>query len=607
MGRIAEEKIQEIRDRADIVEVVSSYLPLKRAGGGNHLGLCPFHAEKTPSFNVNAARQIFHCFGCQVGGNVFSFVMRMEGLSFPEAVRRIGERVGIVVEDEEPTPAETREREEIERLARIGEVACDFYHRILLEAPEGGAARRYLRERGYDGDAVRRFRLGYAPEGRDLLAAHLRGKGFDSRWGKELGLVRERDGGGEYDLFRRRLLFPISDVQGRIVAFGGRVLDSSLPKYINSPESRLYHKGRLLYGLHGARDALRRAGEGIVVEGYFDHLALARAGFDNAVATCGTALTADHARLLKRYCERVLLLFDQDAAGRKATFRGMEAMLAEGLHPAVVDLDPGEDPDSFLARRGAEEFRRRLEAARPALEVFMEAELADRGTGIEGRAKAAEEVAARIALLPGEIERDLYLKALAARAGVDIDVLRRQSRRSGDPPRPVGTSRPTSPPSREERPAPPRPAAAVRRSPGAAVKAQQLLLHLMLQEPAVCRRVEAEGAGTFFLGEHFQAAARQLMRFYDEGRPLDGGLLSEPLSEEQKGILAGLLMQEGESLAEVQEPLFEDCRRAVEKERLREQVRELDRLLREAEEAGDRDRCAALQGERIKINRKLKS
>jgi DNA primase len=603
VGRIAEEKIQEIRDRADIVEVVSSYLPLKRAGGGNHLGLCPFHAERTPSFNVNAARQIFHCFGCGVGGNVFSFVMRMEGLSFPEAARRLGERVGIIVEDEEPTPAESREREEIERLARIGEVACDFYHRILLEGPEGAPARRYLRERGYDGDAARRFRLGYAPEGRDLLAVHLRSKGFDPRWGKELGLVREREGGGEYDLFRRRLLFPISDVQGRIVAFGGRVLDGSLPKYINSPESRLYHKGRLLYGLHGARESMRRTGEGIVVEGYFDHLALARAGFDNAVATCGTALTADHARLLKRYCGRLLLLFDQDAAGRKATFRGMEAMLAEGLHPAVVELDAGEDPDSFLVKHGADEFRRRLEAARPALEVFMEAEFAARGESIEGRAKAAEEVAARIALLPSEIERDLYLKALAARAGVDPGVLRRKVRLPGESSR---SAAPASAPARESRQVP-RSAAPVRRTQGAALRAQQLLLRLMLQDPEVCKRVSAEGAGTLFLDGDYSAAAGQLLRFAAEGRPLDGGLLSDPLSEDQRGILSGLLMQEGENLAEVRERLFDDCRLAVEKERLREQVRELDHLLREAEEGGDRERCAALQAERIRINRKLKS
>lgn len=605
MGRIPEEKIQEIRDRADIVEVVSSYLPLKRAGSGNHLGLCPFHAERTPSFNVNAARQIFHCFGCGVGGNVFSFVMRMEGLSFPEAARRLGERFGIVVEEEETTPAQARDREELERLARVGEVACDFYHRILLEAPEGAPGRRYLRERGYDGEAARRFRLGYAPEGRDLLAAYLRGKGFDPRWGKELGLVRTREGGGgEYDLFRRRLLFPILDVQGRVVAFGGRVLDASLPKYINSPESRLYHKGRLLYGLHQGRDAMRRSGEGIVVEGYFDHLALARAGFDNAVATCGTALTADHARLLKRYCGRLLLLFDQDAAGRKATFRGMEAMLAEGLHPAVVDLDPGEDPDSFLAKRGAEEFARRLAAARPALEVFMEAELASRGESIEGRAKAAEEVAARIALLPGEIERDLYLKALAARTGVDEALLRRKVQKR--PPERGESSRGGAlPPG-----APPRPSAPFRprrEAAGAAVRAQQMLLHLMLHVPEVRDRVGGEGIDGLFLDGDYRAVAGAMLRFAAEGRPLDEGLLTAELSEGQKGLLAGLLLREGESFEEVRERLFDDCRRAVEKERLRERIRELDGLIRQAEAAGDRRAHAALHAERMEINRKLKS
>jgi hypothetical protein len=238
MGRIPEEKIQEIRERLDIVEVVSSYLPLKRSGA-NHQGLCPFHGEKTPSFNVNAPRQIFHCFGCGVGGNVFSFLMRMEGLSFPEAVRRLGERVGVEVEEETLSPVEEKRREEVERLVRINEVAADFYHRILLDEPEGAAARRYLRERGYDGEAARRFRLGYAPERWDALAKHLETKGFDPALVREkLGLVRPgRDGRSDYDLFRRRLLFPISDSRGQVVAFGGRVMDDSLPKYINSPES----------------------------------------------------------------------------------------------------------------------------------------------------------------------------------------------------------------------------------------------------------------------------------------------------------------------------------------------------------------------------------
>lgn len=608
-GRIPEEKIQEIRERTDIVQVVSSYLPLRRSGA-NHLGLCPFHAEKTPSFNVNASRQIFHCFGCGVGGNVFSFLMRMEGLSFPEAARRLGDQVGIVVEAEEPTPAEVREREEIDRLARVGEVACEFYHRILMEAPEGGPARRYLKSRGYDGEAARSFRLGYAPDGWETLASHLASKGFDPRWARELGLIRTREGGGDYDLFRRRLLFPILDPQGRVVAFGGRVLDDSLPKYINSPESRLYHKGRLLYGLYQAKDGMRRSGEGIVVEGYFDHLALARAGFGNAVATCGTALTADHARLLKRYAGRLLLLFDQDGAGRKATFRAMEALLAEGLHPAVIELDPGEDPDSFMVRRGGDAFRRRMESARPALEVFMETELAAGGDGVEGRARAAQEVAARIALLPGEIERDLYLKDLARKTGVDEGLLRRKARltptESG-----VGRSTPTAGRGEGVRRVPHHPSSGVvrtaRKGPGAAEKAQQWLLRLMLHDPEVRRRVTEEGPDQLFPGGDYCAVADQVLCFAAEGRSLDEGLLCDPLSEEQKALLTALLIRDEDAFADVLEQIFDDCRKAVHRERLRRRIRELDQLIRQAEEAGDGARCALLQGERIQINRKLKN
>ena len=248
MGRIPEEKIQEIKDRIDIVEVVSSYLPLKRSGVNNQ-GLCPFHQEKSPSFNVNSARKIFHCFVCGVGGNVFSFLMRMEGLSFPDAVKRLGEKVGVEVAEEEVSPAEIHRRESRERLARINEVAGQFYHQLLLEDEAGAHGRRYLRQRGYAGETVRAFQVGFAPEGWETLSKHLAGKNFSAEDIRKTGLVRPgKQGRGDYDLFRNRLLFPIHDLQGRMVAFGGRVLDDSLPKYINSPETEIYHKGQVLYG-----------------------------------------------------------------------------------------------------------------------------------------------------------------------------------------------------------------------------------------------------------------------------------------------------------------------------------------------------------------------
>lgn len=601
-GRIGEDTIREIRERTDIVEIVSSYLPLRRAGA-NHLGLCPFHAEKTPSFNVNAARQIFHCFGCGVGGNVFSFLMRLEGLSFPEAVRRLGERAGIEVEAENLSAEELREREEQEQLTRVTEVACEFYQKILLEEKEGAPARRYLRQRGYDGEIARQFRLGFAPERWEALVAHLSSKGFDPRWAREVGLIRTRDGGGDFDLFRRRLLFPICDLRGRVVAFGGRVLDDSLPKYINSSESRLYHKGRLLFGLYQAREAMRQGGEGIVVEGYFDQLALYRAGFPQAVATCGTAMTPEHARLLKRYCQKLLLLFDQDAAGLKATFRAMDVLLAEGLAAAVVTLDPGDDPDSFVRRCGAEEMRRRLTAARPVLEVFIEHTLAEQGESIEGRARGVQEILPRLRRLPNEIERNLYLQALAERTGVDLPLLRRQLNGAGSSP--ASAARP-APVARPPRPVADREGSPGRRPAGAGMKAQLWLLQLLASDPQVRQRVAREGAERFFFSSDHLVLAKLLL----SGAEIEGlqdSLHSENLSEEQKALLSGILVKDEKIFADDPEQVVEGCLQAVEKERLKLRIAELDVLIRQAEQEGDQSRHSALQAERLQVNRKLKS
>lgn len=601
-GRIPEEIIQEIRERSDIVEVVGSYLPLKRSGA-NHLGLCPFHGEKTPSFNVNSTRQIFHCFGCGVGGNVFSFLMQIEGLAFPEAVRRLGERVGVEVPEQEISPAEQRRREEQERLVRVNEVACDFYHQILLEAPEGAQARSYLRQRGYDGEVARRFRLGFAPESWDALAKHLDQKGFDPELARDrLGLLRPgREGRGDIDLFRRRLLFPIFDLRGQVAAFGGRVLDDSLPKYINSPESPIYHKGRTLFGLYQAREAMRREREGIVVEGYFDQLALARAGFDNAVASCGTALTEEHARLLKRYCERLVLLFDQDSAGQKATWRAMDVLLAEGLPAAVVTLDAGEDPDSFLARHGADAFRERLAAARPVLELFIEQTLAGAPADLGGQARAVELILAKLRLLPGEIERGLYLQDLARRTGLGVELL--QQKLGAESARPAPSPRPAAaPPS--ALPAASRPSP---RPPEPGEKSQDWLLILMIAEPAIRHRVAAEGVENLFSGADRRAIAERILALGNGDEKIEEARLGDPLNESQNALLSGILLKDEKALLEDPEAVFEGCHKAAGRERLKGRSKELMLRIRAAEKAGDADAAASLLKELSEVNKQLKT
>jgi len=592
MGRIAEEKIQEIRDRLDIVEVVSGYLPLKRSGA-NHQGLCPFHQEKTPSFNVNSARQIFHCFGCGAGGNVFSFVMRMEGLSFPDAVRLLGQKAGIEVEEEALSPSENRRREARERLVKINEAAGAFYHRQLLEDQSGAPGRRYLRQRGYEGETVRSFQLGYASESWDSLTNHLAGRGFAAEDVRQAGLVRPgKQGRGDYDLFRNRLLFPIHDHQGRLVAFGGRVLDDSLPKYINSPETEVYHKGQILYGLYQARDAIRHRGEVLVVEGYFDVLALHRAGFLAAVAPCGTALTSEHARLLKRYADKVLLIFDEDTAGRQATFRAMDALLPVGLAVSVVAMPTGEDPDSLLKSHGDESLRGCLAAARPVLEVFIEDQLQINDQNIEGRARAAEQSMERIRRLPGDLERSLYLKHLARLTGLDLELL--QSKVRAAPSNQSTVRRTVASLPRAHRILP------------ETGQTQKYLLRLMLMDDRQRRRVREEGTGALFLDDLFRGLADHLLGCEDEEGHLPENLIDASLDEAQQSLLSSLILQEDQDWADNPEKIFFDCRRAVSYYLLRQKLKEIDQRERAALHSGDEAALTKCQRERMEINQKLK-
>lgn len=596
MGRIEEAKILQIRERVDIVEVVSRYLPLKRSGANNQ-GLCPFHGEKTPSFNVNSTRQIFHCFGCGVGGNVFNFLMRMEGLSFPEAVKRLGEQVGIEVEEEQLSLEEQERRRELDRLRRINQVAAEFYQSLLLNEAEGEQARRYLKRRGFDRELADQFMLGFAPDRWEALSGHLKERGLDLELARKLGLIRPgKQERGDYDLFRGRLMFPILDDYGKVAAFGGRVLDDSLPKYINSSESPIYYKSRVLYGLYQAKEGMRSSGEVVVVEGYFDLLALWRAGVTNVVATCGTALTGEHARLLKRYAKRVLLLFDQDAAGRQATFKAMEGLLPEGLAVATVTLDAGEDPDSFLLKQGVDALRQRLERARPALEVFLDETLAAAGSDVERRARAIDEIIARIRLLGSDVEQRLYLGELAKQAGLAENFLlgKLTAGRRAEP------GRGEAPASRT-RPAPPVQA----RVPSSGMRAQELLLQLMLCDPAVRQQVALEGPASLLQDPDRRELAAAICGLDPQQAP-EILLAADRLSSEQAAVLSGILMRDGAAVAEDRERIFKDCRRSMGSDSLKARGRQLLQELRAAEQAGDDQRQMALLDEYAKLQSQLK-
>jgi DNA primase len=580
---ISDEKIQEVRDRADIVELISSYLTLKKAGA-NYQGLCPFHGEKTPSFNVNPARQTFHCFGCGVGGDVFGFLMRMDGISFPEAIVEMGKKLGIEVEQRKSTPAEEKRQREKEVLFRINEVAAEFFHGVLMEKSEGSGALAYLQRRGYSSETARQFQIGFAPPGWTGLVRHLEEKGFQAETCRKLGLARAgKSGKGDYDFFRNRLIFPVINSNGKVIAFGGRVLDESLPKYINSPETEVYRKAQTLYGLYQARDAIRRNGECILVEGYFDLLAVAGAGFENAAATCGTALTSEHVRLLRRYTQRVLLLFDQDQAGQKAAFRGMEVLLKEGMSVAMVLLEEGEDPDSYLKKRGKDAFRKRLADARPALAVFMDSVLRDHGESPESRARAIEVILGKLKLLNSSVERRLYLQELAEKTGLDVSFLQ-SGGREASPGKKI-----LSPPLQKSSSLLSRP----RLGESLELKSQNLLLILLATDLEARNRVVAEGTEKFFTDEERRNLANLLLELDEQVENPGEAILALDLTENQKKIAAEISRQDLLALAECAEKIFQDCCLAADRQQLRKRTRELTRLITEAEKTGDSSSRAA--------------
>jgi len=422
---IPEEKVREVSERISILEVVSDYVQLKRAGA-NYVGLCPFHGEKTPSFNVNPAREIFHCFGCGAGGNAFSFIMKIEGVSFPEAVKLLARKTGIEIEERQLTPAERHAQDEQQQFQRINDLTADYFRSVLLHEPAGQAARTYLKERAVDDSLSADYRLGFAPDRWDGLSRHLKSQGVDLETARKLGIIRKGDNGWQ-DLFRNRLIFPIRDHKGRVIAFAGRVLDASTPKYINSPESPLYHKSAVLFGLDMALPTIRSENSVIIVEGYFDHLALYRAGIRNVAATCGTALTTTHAGLIKRHAAKVYTLFDSDAAGLKATFRSMELFLEQRMPAYVITLPSGDDPDSFLARNRVEAFSACRDKARPVFDHYVRTLLARTPPdSVDSKVRVLDEVIPRFRKIADPVERDLYEKEICRLMGIATHAFRKR-------------------------------------------------------------------------------------------------------------------------------------------------------------------------------------
>lgn len=427
-GLISEDLINQIRDRVDITEVVRHHVSLAKAGQ-NFRGLCPFHQEKTPSFNVSPSRQIFHCFGCGVGGNVFTFLMKVTGATFPEAVRELGRRVGIEVAD---SPGGDYDRKQVNtrRLADTNAAAAAWFRRMLHEDTVGKEARAYLASRGMVSETIDRFGLGFAPTQWEGVAKALSSEGFRPEELTAAGLTIPRDQsgrtnmvigkGGVYDRFRGRLMFPIVDLHKRVVGFGGRVIGEGTPKYLNSPDTPLFKKGQTLFALEAARTEASRLRSLIVVEGYFDAVALHQVGMCHTVATLGTALTPDHVHMIRRFASTLVLLFDPDQAGVRAALRSLDLVVNSGLSVKVVSLPEGDDPDTFVRTRGRDGFMHLLEHAPSLLDFAVEHSLRAGQSGtVEDRIRSVDEVLRILQKSEHPIEREERIRMVAERLGLN--------------------------------------------------------------------------------------------------------------------------------------------------------------------------------------------
>ena len=454
--RISDSTIDQVRNANDIVDVVGMHVALKKRGK-NYTGRCPFHTEKTPSFTVSAEKQVYHCFGCGKGGNVFTFIMELEKVSFVEAVRALADRAGIKIETDDRADQAATEQEQLYEACRV---AGKFFYTHLTESAEGKFALHYFHERGFADETIRIFGLGYALKAWDALADHVKRQGLDPSLYLKAGLLRTREDGSRYDYFRGRAMFPIFSPSGRALAFGARKLydDDQLGKYINSPETPIYNKSRILYGLYQAKEALREGRDAIMVEGYVDMVTLFQEGIRNVVASGGTALTAEQVQLVHRYADSLTLVYDADEAGSGATLRGLDIALENGLDVHIVELPEGHDPDSFIRTEGRDAFRKQWESRKSFIEYKAYRLLAQTGrSGPEEKASAVRSIVQSVAKIPDELKRNLFIKDVAHKFDLYESVLYRELEKWAprpEPQRPPAGRGTSPPPQRDAIPAP---------------------------------------------------------------------------------------------------------------------------------------------------------
>lgn len=593
--RVDEQIVEKVRTSVDIVDIISGYVQLKKQGR-NYFGLCPFHNEKSPSFSVSPDKQIFHCFGCGIGGNVYTFMMEIEGYNFPEAVSYLGEKVGINVPRFENQ--NKQHHDQTDQLYHGMDLLTKFYHHLLTKTPYGANALKYLTQRGFTKETIEHFQLGFAPSAWETATRFLDRRGIPLKGLVDIGMLSTRDFDGKvFDRFRNRVMFPITDMKGKTVAFAGRVLDDQKPKYLNSPESNIFHKGRLLFGYHSARQPIKKKSEVVLFEGYADVIQAFQAGVDHGVASMGTSLTEEQAGILTRNAEKIIICYDSDQAGTDAAFRAAEMLSGYNRNVKIARMPERMDPDDYIQRYGGDRFRQDVLGASLTVMAFkMQYLRSKRNMNDEGdRLRYIESVLHEISELPQAVERDHYLRQLSDEFSISLEALKQQQYQIFRQSRDKGKRY-------EERPSPKSFPKNRTLLPAYQMAEKQLLAHMMRDED-VAMEVRDHVGAAFNLDLH-EALAAHLYAYYEEGRPPDVASFIQRLDDKElKAAATEIAMMEVSDKASAQE--IEDCIKSMNQHSLEEEIRQKEIERKEAEQREDLEKATEILAEIISMKKGL--
>lgn len=588
--------IEEIRKSLDIVDVIGNYVQLKKQGK-NYIGLCPFHSERTPSFSVSPDKQLYHCFGCGAGGNLFTFMMEIEGMSFSEAAESLADRAKIDLGSSFSKNSDKRDpnNQKRKQVTEGLELLTKFYHYLLTTAKYGSPGMQYLENRGFSAEMIKHFRIGYAVDSWDAVTNLLQKRDVNLEQMERAGIIAKRGFDNKYfDRFRNRVIFPIFNMRGQTVAFGGRTLGEDKPKYLNSPESEVFHKGSILYGYHLARQAIRKTSQAVLLEGYVDVIRAHQAGVTCSVASMGTSLTEAQASALTRMADTIIICYDSDNAGIEASFRAAEMLQGNGKVIKIAKMPEGLDPDDYIRKFGGERFKSDVIGASQTLMTFKMGYLRrKRNLSDEGdRLLYIEDVLRELTKLNRAVERDHYLRLLSEEFSISLDSLKKQQHQLY-----------TMVQRREKQKARTMPLARTNRIPPAYEMAERKLLARMMRSREISDRVQDTLGGSFTIDVH-QALAAYLYAYYAQGNPPDEGLfiqkLEDPALQRKVSELSMMPMSE-----QVDDKEIEDCLHQVIRQSKSSMIADKEEERKKAEQSGDYGRSARLLSEIISIKKQL--